>query len=342
MNAIELCRLLTDDQLAAGLDRLAASDRTLSKDLLAHLAAFDERPAYRRNGCSSLYEYCARRLHFSEAVAYSRICAARSARRFPEILDLVERGELTLTNIIVIGPHLTKDNHAELLKKVCLKTRREVETLAASLAPGPAKRDFMARRPAPENTSVAPAGSATAQWPAPSLPAFDKMEALDGERRRIHFDIGPETTKLLERARAVMRHKFPLASFEDIVKEALKLLLKERDPALKLKLEKEDAKRVLTDGRRIPYWVRRKVWRRDGGRCSYIAPNGLRCESKSWLEFDHIKPYAIGGRSDDPENVRLLCRAHNQFEAVQAFGEGPPPNQESPQRGGMTTSNESF
>jgi 5-methylcytosine-specific restriction endonuclease McrA len=38
------------------------------------------------------------------------------------------------------------------------------------------------------------------------------------------------------------------------------------------------------------------------------------------LQIDHIKPYALGG-THDPENLRVLCAAHNQHEARKTFGE---------------------
>ena len=62
------------------------------------------------------------------------------------------------------------------------------------------------------------------------------------------------------------------------------------------------------------------VWRRDGGRCAYLGPDGHRCGETAWLELDHIIPWARGGRSDEPGNIRLLCRAHNQSEAARLFG----------------------
>ena len=40
---------------------------------------------------------------------------------------------------------------------------------------------------------------------------------------------------------------------------------------------------------------------------------------RHFLEFDHIEPVARGGAST-VENVRLLCRAHNQHAAEQAYG----------------------
>ncbi len=65
-------------------------------------------------------------------------------------------------------------------------------------------------------------------------------------------------------------------------------------------------------GRAIPAAVRRQVWQRDGGRCSYVdRETGRRCNSRHLIEMDHILPYALGG-SADPGNVRLLCEVHHR------------------------------
>ena len=65
-------------------------------------------------------------------------------------------------------------------------------------------------------------------------------------------------------------------------------------------------------GRAIPAAVRRQVWQRDGGRCSYLdRQTGRRCNSRHRIEIDHILPYAVGGGAD-PGNLRLLCRAHHR------------------------------
>ena len=71
--------------------------------------------------------------------------------------------------------------------------------------------------------------------------------------------------------------------------------------------------------RYIPAEVRRLVWARDQGRCSYINPKtGQRCGSRYMIQMDHIRPYALGGRSTK-ENMRLLCAGHNRFRAQQTF-----------------------
>jgi len=66
--------------------------------------------------------------------------------------------------------------------------------------------------------------------------------------------------------------------------------------------------------------TRRAVLERDGLRCAWIGPDGTRCESRAWLEHDHIVPRGLGG-DDEPSNVRICCRAHNRLAAEQAYGE---------------------
>lgn len=56
--------------------------------------------------------------------------------------------------------------------------------------------------------------------------------------------------------------------------------------------------------RYIPAMVKKKVWRRDGGKC-------VSCGSTVDLEFDHIVPYSKGG-SNTEKNIQLLCAKCNK------------------------------
>jgi 5-methylcytosine-specific restriction endonuclease McrA len=59
--------------------------------------------------------------------------------------------------------------------------------------------------------------------------------------------------------------------------------------------------------------VRKFIWSRDNGSCQYQNTiTGKKCESKHQLQIDHIHRFADGG-SHKPENLRLLCRAHNNW-----------------------------
>ena len=69
--------------------------------------------------------------------------------------------------------------------------------------------------------------------------------------------------------------------------------------------------------RTIPAAVRRHIWLRDRGRCTYRDPeSGRCCGSRHLVQIDHVQPYAMGG-STSAENLRLLCGAHNRDRAAE-------------------------
>ena len=75
------------------------------------------------------------------------------------------------------------------------------------------------------------------------------------------------------------------------------------------------ASKSCASGRAIPAAVRRHVWQRDGGRCSYVDPQtGRRCNSTHLIEIDHIVPHALGGGAD-PGNLRLGGAHHRHRHA---------------------------
>ena len=128
---------LSDDDLLAEVVKLAASERAATVHLIAALAEVDSRRLYLGQGCSSLFVYCTSILRLSEHAAYGRIEAARAARRFSGLLQMLGSGELTLTSLCLVAPHLTESNHVEVLARVRHLRKREVEEVVASLRPKP-------------------------------------------------------------------------------------------------------------------------------------------------------------------------------------------------------------
>jgi 5-methylcytosine-specific restriction endonuclease McrA len=76
-----------------------------------------------------------------------------------------------------------------------------------------------------------------------------------------------------------------------------------------------------TGSRHISAHVRRVVWERDLGQCTYRSESGRRCEARRGLQFDHVKELARGGEAT-VGNIRLRCPGHNQHAAEQTFGVG--------------------
>ena len=77
------------------------------------------------------------------------------------------------------------------------------------------------------------------------------------------------------------------------------------------------------NNRFIPQKIRRYIWKRDHGECSYVCPKTKnKCGSNHLLQIDHIQPFALGG-SHHPDNLRLLCARHNQLRSQRTFGFKP-------------------
>ena len=96
---------LTDAAIMSEVVHLAACERDKMAALVAHLAELDARRLYLGAGFSSTFVYCTAILHLSEGGAYNRIEAARAARKYPIILDLLEDGALDLTTARLLAPH---------------------------------------------------------------------------------------------------------------------------------------------------------------------------------------------------------------------------------------------
>jgi hypothetical protein len=90
---------IPNHELLARTQALIHRSRTVEAELLSHLGEVDERRLYLEEACSSMFVYCVRVLHFSEAAAYKRIRAARAARRHPELLSVLRRRELHVTAV---------------------------------------------------------------------------------------------------------------------------------------------------------------------------------------------------------------------------------------------------
>lgn len=332
---------LPDDELLLEVARLAASERASTVTLIAALAEVDARRLYLGQGCSSLFVYCTSILHLSEHAAYGRIEAARAARRFPVLLELLARGELTLTSLCLLAAHLTESNHVEVLARARHRSKREVEEVVASLRPRPDVAATVRKLPdawPDAKSATSPPGAtppALAVGMAPAAPTVPPLfpasrrpahaapatvHPLAPERYKLQVTISAATRAKLERAKNLLRHSLPSGDLAVVLDRALELLVAdlERRKAAEVKRPRKGTS-SRSDSRHIPSEVRRAVWRRDGGRCAFAGAQ-RRCNETAFLEFHHIRPFAAGGATTTA-NIELRCRAHNQHEAELFFGE---------------------
>ena len=281
-------RKLTDEDLTRQLRLLAVHEQKATAELVAALAEFDTRRLYLAEGCPSLYVYCTRVLRLSEAAAYRRIQAARTANSFPVIFDMLFDGQTTVTNVELLAPILTEENHRDLLDEARNCTKRDVQLIVARVNP------------------------------QPDVPCI--ITPLGPDRFRLQVTIGTQTYEKLRKAQGLLRHVTPLGDLDVVIGRALDALLPSLERARygKTTRPRQGKGRRRTRTRYVPRAVQRAVWERDGGRCAFIGPQG-RCTETAMLEFHHLDPYAAGG-SATVSNIQLRCRAHNQYEADVAFG----------------------
>jgi hypothetical protein len=71
--------------------------------------------------------------------------------------------------------------------------------------------------------------------------------------------------------------------------------------------------------RYIPAAVRERVFERAGYQCEFTASDGTRCTSRTGLEIEHEKPFAIF-RDHDEQFLKAFCPRHNRWRAEQVYG----------------------
>src|SRR5262245_21347562 len=148
----------SNEQLIDELRSHRANELESCVRVLRILGEVDRRTLYADLGYPSLYQFCVSVLHLSEHEAYARMKGARAAAQFPVIFEMMERGEVHLTAVRLLAPHLTEENHRSLLHAAIHKTKREVEELLAARFPRAAVTESIRRLQAP---SLSPTSSAS-------------------------------------------------------------------------------------------------------------------------------------------------------------------------------------
>jgi hypothetical protein len=318
-------------------------------DIVAHLAELDSRPTVLARGYASLFQYCLEHLHFSEDEACRRIEAARLSRRFPATLAALAAGNITLSSLTLLKPHITVENSEELLAGIAGRSCRSAKEWLAARFPTPDLPERIRQLPMPKEsarlglvqpdpgTTDASRGAGLASGTTPlalaSPPALatearrSRLGPLSEDRFALQVTISRSLKDELELVRDLMRHRNPSGDLERVLGDAV--------AALRSKLEKErfgattkprsNANRAPSKrpqaaaSRHIPPATKRAIVAKEGLRCSFVGIDGRRCKCRAFLEFDHVEPVGLDGGHGE-NNVRIYCRAHNQYAAARIYG----------------------
>jgi hypothetical protein len=226
------------------------------------------------------------------------------------------------------------------------------------LVPGERPRDW-ANDGFPGSDGVeADVNDSTIAEPSPAAPARELLPPAPAElppvtgpqQYQMQFSTTEEHVHLVERAKALLAREQPGAALGELHVQAMRLLVASLEkkkfavtgrPGKPTKLAPTEQEQKLLNesaagasqpepshdaspprrrvSRHVPAAERREVFRRDGGRCSYVDSRGERCCETRYLELHHLKPFARGGATL-ASNLTLRCSAHNALAAEEDFG----------------------
>jgi 5-methylcytosine-specific restriction endonuclease McrA len=335
---------LSNRELIAEFDALIAGNHMSFAALLTRIAQIDERRLYLEQGYPSMSAFLMQRMRLpTQNSAYKRLTAARTACRYPGVLVAMSDGRLNLTAVLMLAPHLTPSNADALVAAALDKTCFELQVVLAERFPRPDLPERLSAIAAPEPPPIPTAAldllaAKRVEATFPDQPVHGHgqsatplaAERAEGPRPRV-VPLGPrrygfqftgdqETREVYEEVRDLLSHQVPGGEMALVFKRALQLAkaeLKKRNYAVTDRPGR--ASGGSESSRHIPASVRREVHERDGDRCTFVSESGKRCDSRRMVEFEHDVTHACGGEST-PNNLRLLCRAHNQLMAEREFG----------------------
>lgn len=335
---------LTDDTLVAATKYAAHREREATQVVLQHLLEVERRRLYLKLGYPSLFDFCLRELGYCAGSAHLRIQAMRLIRDVAapareEISRKLSSGTLTLSQLSnvqtysrqVLTHRVQPEQKLEILKKLEGQPTRESQKIILG--------------------ELGLAGS-----------AHERLRVRGPDQVELTLTLDAETVELLEEWKALTSHSNPEGRNGEALRGALKVAVerarKERGvtagagsgtgrgaaaaaetgpvqgglPALAPLHAHEVVAASIPAA--IPQAIRRLVWARDEGRCTYRdLRSGKRCDGRHYLEIDHITPRAHGGRHE-LRNLRLLCGGHHRLRhAVTERSWDPAPNQRKRESG---------
>lgn len=295
---------INDTDLLIQIKSFVQSERDLIVKILHHLREIERRRLFSDLGYKSLFDYAVGELKYSEGQAGRRIQAMRLLKELPELETKIATGVLSLSNLQQAQSFFREAQAAE--------PRRIVTPTE--------KFDVLAKL---ENKSVREAQKELLKInPTQALPK-EKERVVTETSSEVRFLMSDKLKAKLEGVRSLLGAKGAMMSYaelfdvmSDISLAALesKQFGKKRTQEMPKDKALDAASKVNTndDSRYISKALKHQIWQRDKGACK-------NCGSQRNLNYDHIKPIALGGPTTF-ENLRLLCFQCNQRASTKIFG----------------------
>ncbi len=323
---------ISNQELVNQLRKLVSKEQDLTLQILPHLVEVERRELYLERHFNSLYEYCKQEFNYSDASAWRRAGAAVAILKCPEAWDLLLQKRVTITALAMISRLITP----ELLLQIRDRSKSQVELIVSAYRPKTAIPDKA--RPVMVPRKIDPpraprSGSAT-NTPGAATLSQGEVVPLRGEvdltnvklsfeqKWKVEGVVSQCVHEKLERCKKLLSRKYPDGvDYDTLFDDMTELYLDKNDPERREIKPRATKNRQAGHSRYIPGHVKTKVWKRDGGRCTFAGSDGRRCDCDHNLQYDHYPvPFARGGKST-ADNLRLLCAKHNKHTAKKTYGE---------------------
>ncbi|MGD8413500.1 MAG: hypothetical protein PVF33_04680, partial [Candidatus Latescibacterota bacterium] len=120
---------LSDQELTGRLRQLVRKEQSLTLSILSYLAEVERRGLHLEKAYSTLSEYCIHELGYGESSAWRRVRAARVIKEIPEVYDLMKANKLSFSAVLQVANVLTPENRKELLPRIELKSKSEIDKI---------------------------------------------------------------------------------------------------------------------------------------------------------------------------------------------------------------------
>jgi hypothetical protein len=298
-------------------------------DFLVALAEFDRQRLWAQLGHASVFYYLHRDLKLSKGAAHYRKVAAQLIQRFPAVVAPFREGKLCISSVVELARVITPENSADVLPRFFYLSKQEAKAVAVEICPAavvPRREvvtkvvtEVVAELPRAATFHLDETPPQTPPAPAPAEHR-DSTVPLTPDLQRLHMTVSKQFIEKLEAARKGQGHAQPGASAEKVIEAALDLLLAQQAKRRAEVKKPQQNPRPAKNPGHVPAAVKRAVWSRDEGKCTWPLDSGGVCGSTLRREIDHVVPRGRGGPST-VENCRLACAMHNQLAARQVYGD---------------------
>lgn len=304
---------ISNIELTHQLTKLVRTERKITYHILQHINEFESRKLYAIEGYDGMFSYLTKFLGYGESSAYSRLQAARLLKQIPEIALKIQTGALNLTQLI----HVEKCLKAEKQKGISRSTEETHQVLEKI-----------------EQCNVFETKKILAVEFIQPLLQHTRVQPQKDDSVRLEITFTQDQFESLKKAQSLLSHICLSGDLSEVIATlALKFnqsklgkaeSASESESASKAESPSTLSQKLLTQSfastalkskrKYISIKMRRSVQNEFNHSCGYISLSGYRCDSKFQLQIDHRKPLALGG-TNDMQNLRILCRTHNIWEA---------------------------